>query len=266
MPYWATWPSKALSCISCGKTSLSKSHHLISILKAEIQDELATGARLKPTDVPSELDKAGMRSFTAPVPSGTEQTGFYCSINWGIFHRHHNPPENHLKQLLLHESTLEKSVPSSGVSSKPSPAKAPDCMFPKMGQLKNDGQRNSRPALKEDRCHRAGWQQKLLRNYFSPCSGLQTSNPKCSLENRRPINHFLLPKVMDKPPSTADQILSSPNLHCPIQRDKSCLCWIKAGIWSSSVNLPIYSDYDFILPNFLRALLPKPTELNGYCK
>lgn len=124
VPQWAMRSRNAVSCISCGKTSLSKSHHLISILKAEIQDELATEGRLRPTDVPTELDKPGMRSFTAPVPSGTEQTGFYCSLNWGIFHRHHNPPENHLKQLLLHESTLEKSVPSSGVSSKPTPAKA----------------------------------------------------------------------------------------------------------------------------------------------
>lgn len=210
------WSRKAVPWVSCGKTSLSKSHHLISILKTEIQDELATEARLNPTDVPAELDKLGMRSFTAPVPSGTEQTGFYCSINWGIFHRHHNPPENHLKQHLLHESTLEKSVPSSGVSSNPTPAKAPDCMFPKTGQLKNDGQRNSRPGLKEGRCQRAGWQQKLLRNYFSPCSGLQTSNPKSSLENRGSINHSLLPKVKDKLPeprqikSPAPQFYTAP--------------------------------------------------------
>lgn len=200
VPYWAMWSRKATSCISCGKTSLSKSHHLISTLKTEIQDALATEARLNPTDVPAEPDKLGMRSFTAPVPQGTEQTGFYCSINWGIFHRHHNPPENHLKQHLLHESTLEKSVPSSGVSSNPTPAKTLDCIFPKTGQLKNDGQRNSRPGLKEGRCQRAAWQQNLFRNYFSPCSGLQTSNPRSSLENRGSINHSLLPKVMDKLP------------------------------------------------------------------
>lgn len=44
---------------SCRKMLLSKSHHLVSILKTESQDELTTEARLDPTDVHAELNKLG---------------------------------------------------------------------------------------------------------------------------------------------------------------------------------------------------------------
>ena len=53
---------------------LSKSHHLVSILKTESQDELTMEARLNPTDVHAEPNKPGTKSFAAPVLSSTEQT------------------------------------------------------------------------------------------------------------------------------------------------------------------------------------------------
>lgn len=53
---------------------LSKSHHLVSTLKTESQDEMTTEGRLNTTDVQAEPNKPGMKSFAAPVLSSTEQT------------------------------------------------------------------------------------------------------------------------------------------------------------------------------------------------
>lgn len=84
---WA-WPYAILSILqvtwavnghkrhyfSCRRMLLSKSHHLVSILKTESQDKLTMEARVYPADVHAESNKPGMESFAAPVLLSTEQT------------------------------------------------------------------------------------------------------------------------------------------------------------------------------------------------
>lgn len=173
-------------------------------------------------------------------PDSTQQMCPQSWINreWGallhLFHRVQNRPdftaastEEFFTGTIIHQKITLSSIYSMKVPLRNlslhlgSHPTLPQPKHPTVCSLKQDswktmGQRNSRPGLKEGRCQQAGWQQKLLRNYFSPRSGLQTSNPKSSLENRGSINHSLLPKVKDKLPeprqikSPAPQFYTAP--------------------------------------------------------
>lgn len=179
-------------------------------------------------------------------PDSTQQMCPQSRINreWGallhLFHREQNRPdftaastEEFFTGTIIHQKITLSSIYSMKVplrnlslhlGSHPSLAqpKHPTVCSLKQGSWKTMDKGIPDLGWRKADVTELVWQQKLLRNYFSSWSGLQTSNPKKFFGKQRVYKPFPASQG-DGQTSwiTADQTPSSPVLRCPIRIDKS---------------------------------------------